>query len=399
MQRRSASPNISSVDGKFRWDFGRGILKTDTNSLAVAPSGDGGEPGDIQKAVDYVLEQGGGTIYLRNGTYLPDSDIILPSNINLIGESQYATIIDFNSQGYQIKAEGTNAYTTGTAAATNRSATVTGTGTAWTTAMIGQVIWLRGIYYVITNVASATSLTIELPFEELTSTGLSYAIADPKENISIHTLTVQNSTNGNGAILYRYVNGSVIRDVAAYDSTVGLYFNFCNGIRNIGFDVIGNGTGIHVDNAGGFTFNDFFLYLSTGAGMSLNKLIGCEIANFTCSSNTGNGFTFTNCSDMGFFDATLTTNDGHGIEMSGCRDVEIFGVSIKFNLGDGIKLTSDADRTGINLVTCLSNTGYGINVASATDLDNTITSCFFSGNGAGTINNLGTTTITANNQT
>lgn len=69
----------------------------------------------------------------------------------------------------------TTIYNTGTASFTNGSTTVTGTGTSWTSAMVGQ--WIRcfetatgqtdylGRWYKITAVASATSLTISQPYE------------------------------------------------------------------------------------------------------------------------------------------------------------------------------------------------------------------------------------------
>jgi len=89
----------------------------------------------------------------------------------------------------------TTIYNTGTASFTNGSTTVTGTGTGWSSGMVGQ--WIRcyetatgqtdylGRWYKITAVGSATSLTISQPYEAplnsagtpVNMTGCRYAIA------------------------------------------------------------------------------------------------------------------------------------------------------------------------------------------------------------------------------
>lgn len=61
-------------------------------------------------------------------------------------------------------------YTTGTISdATNGSKTITGSGTSWTSAMIGRYFMIAtttgdGVWYKITAVASTTSLTLEQPY-------------------------------------------------------------------------------------------------------------------------------------------------------------------------------------------------------------------------------------------
>lgn len=68
-------------------------------------------------------------------------------------------------------------YITGTVAVTAGSTTVTGTGTVWTSGMIGRSIRLGNWYYEITAVASATSLTIARESAD-TLSGASYEIAE-----------------------------------------------------------------------------------------------------------------------------------------------------------------------------------------------------------------------------
>jgi hypothetical protein len=53
---------------------------------------------DIQVALDKVHSEGSGTVFLKAGTYYPTSDLNLYTNVNLIGESNTSTIIDFGGQ-------------------------------------------------------------------------------------------------------------------------------------------------------------------------------------------------------------------------------------------------------------------------------------------------------------
>lgn len=68
-------------------------------------------------------------------------------------------------------------YTTGTIATTSASATVTGTGTTWTSAMIGRFIQIDGLYYEISAVASTTSLTLVKP-SIITKTSATYKLGE-----------------------------------------------------------------------------------------------------------------------------------------------------------------------------------------------------------------------------
>jgi hypothetical protein len=69
-------------------------------------------------------------------------------------------------------------YQTGTAAVTNGSATVTGTGTTWTSAMVGGVFKIEGVAadYTVLSVESTTSLTLSATYTGTTAAGASYQI-------------------------------------------------------------------------------------------------------------------------------------------------------------------------------------------------------------------------------
>lgn len=69
-------------------------------------------------------------------------------------------------------------YTTGTVAMTNNSKTVTGTGTTWTSAMVGRKIRFGSdnAYYRISAVGSTTSITLEVVYQGTTDTDATYSI-------------------------------------------------------------------------------------------------------------------------------------------------------------------------------------------------------------------------------
>lgn len=69
-------------------------------------------------------------------------------------------------------------YTTGTVSVTNGSATVTGSGTTFTSAMVGRKFRIdsQSAYYTILSVASATSLTLEQNFQGDTASAQNYTI-------------------------------------------------------------------------------------------------------------------------------------------------------------------------------------------------------------------------------
>jgi hypothetical protein len=71
-------------------------------------------------------------------------------------------------------------YTTGTISLTNGSATVTGSGTTFTAAMVGRYLQATtdGYWYKISAYTSATSITLEKTFQGTTGNGLAYTIGE-----------------------------------------------------------------------------------------------------------------------------------------------------------------------------------------------------------------------------
>lgn len=74
-------------------------------------------------------------------------------------------------------------YTTGDVTVTNDSQTVTGNGTAFTSAMVGRwfTVTTDGYWYRISAVSSGTELTLETSFEGTGASGLDYRIGESPE--------------------------------------------------------------------------------------------------------------------------------------------------------------------------------------------------------------------------
>jgi len=73
---------------------------------AFVDSGGAAEFSDIQAAIDYVHALGGGKIFIKEGTYTPGGNIIMYSDIQLEGDDDDTTIIDFEDTGGELRAVG-----------------------------------------------------------------------------------------------------------------------------------------------------------------------------------------------------------------------------------------------------------------------------------------------------
>lgn len=393
---QSPAPNISNLDGKFRWDQGTGLQEFDTTSLAAKPSDPTNAESDsqnIQAIADTLEDQGGGVILLRNGTYLLDSDISITTNCILKGETGDGVILDFQNTAYQIKVVGELIYDSGTVAIDSKMTTVTGTGTGWTTALIGSSILLKGIWYVIVGVTSETELEIELPFELQDITGQSYAIANIVSGITLEEFTVQNSTHEDGAIFYRYALDVACNGITVFDSIIGVNIQDCWTVGYTDGFIVGCEIGLNIARSNTWTLYNFEVYGSSTTNVVAEELYNVSYSNFTNSTSTGDGIQLINCGNLSLYDFGMLATGGDGVSLTGCNDIEIFGANIVTSGGDGISLNGDNVRVSVHNVSLLDNGGWGINITAASDTDTILSANSFNGNGSGTINDLGTDTI------
>jgi len=110
----------------------------------------------------------------------------------------------------------------GTASFTTNSTTITGSGTAWNASLVGKWIAQSNdvAFYVITNVASATSLSISPPYRAASASGQNYILRDfppgltPLYNTGTATFTIGSSnvtgsgTSWNSGMIGSWIHAS-----------------------------------------------------------------------------------------------------------------------------------------------------------------------------------------------
>jgi hypothetical protein len=145
----------------------------------------------LYDALNEAKRVGGGSIYLKNGEYLLSDDIVLESNIYLIGEDKRNTIINLSGDN-AIKVLGDNAYRTGTISVANGDATITGAGTLWLSNLaVGDYIVFSGNYYKVLTVTDDTHIEITSNYLGNPGSGLSYFAGTFATNIIMENFTVK----------------------------------------------------------------------------------------------------------------------------------------------------------------------------------------------------------------
>lgn len=351
-------------------------------------------PGEsIQEAIDETNNRGGGRVFLTPGTYEVKSHLDLKTGVTLEGANSATTIIDFLAAAYSIRAIGTDVYDTGTISVNVNSSTVTGSGTSWTSSMIGQSISLEGLYYEITAVGGVTSLTIGTPFISTSGdgnlSGASYAIATIIDNAAVDNLTIQNSTAP--AIDLQYCDSFTSNGVVEIECQYGLKALFSSTIIKENGGCFDCEYGYFFTNSDGFSIISDLVYGTTvGDGFRATTSGDATIFNTSFSSCATNGMTFISGYNTGIVSFACNDNAGKGIELvSNTSDIEMFGAVIGGSGSDGIKLTATSDTNQIIGISFKNNGGYGVNIAASTCDNNVIVGNSFVGNTSGTINDSG----------
>jgi hypothetical protein len=346
---------------------------------------------DLSAMISPNSISGGGTITLQQETYSPTGSLSLQSNVILQGQSRDGSIIDFGSNAYSLKLYGSNIYNTGTVSVTNGTTTVTGSGTAWNSSMVGKKIFLNDTYYTVASVSSLTSLDTDSDYSGANLSGAVYSIADVIENFRIQNITVQNSS-GVGIDISNALQ-FFVEDCNVYSCGTGIKtVNVNNCLINDG-NLDSNTVNISMTDSYAWTFQDTGLSNSTGDSMTLLRCGNSVYIDNGTNNCGGNGVTLTSCKDISFALSTFSFNGGDGLEfISGNSDIQISSNSIYSNQSDGITLAASTLRTIINNNTIRGNTSYGITVADATMVDTLIVGNIFSSNGTSAVTDSGTTT-------
>lgn len=345
---------------------------------------------ELQDALNEVDVAGGGTVYLKAGTYTLTADISIPSGVTLEGVSRDDCVISCGA--YKVQIVGSNAYSTGTVSVTNGSTTVTGSGTTWTSAMAGRHILLGNEYYPIVSVEAADSMTITTYAGDDLS-GAAYVLATINIAASIKKVYI---TGGNTYGLFlQYAYEPIINDiVVANCSTAGIASQYTL-YPQLVFAAYTNGIGLLMTRTYGMLINWTIVTGSTngaGGGVYATDCSGCTFLDSAIDDNSGNGVTLIDCYNWAFISTNSNNNTKNGVELeSGCYDNQFTTFAADGNDDDGIKMTTTADRNLITTCSLTNNGGYGVNIADSTCDKNIVGLNYTS------VNDLGTNTIIMGN--
>ena len=195
---------------------------------AVVDAAGTGDYTTIQQALDAGQKR----IFIRNGTYVLKEDLIILSDILIVGEDKYNTIIDCNNSSHQITITSEALYSTGTITTTVSSNVITGSGTSWSSNLsIGDYIVFNNNIYTITAVNSNTEIEINEIYNGRTESSVAYKAGLFLTNINLENFTIQNqnlSTQGEVIDINGLIN-STIKNIIIKD---------CDNAYSLGFDIV-----------------------------------------------------------------------------------------------------------------------------------------------------------------
>lgn len=312
---------------------------------------------------DYTLPSaafaaGAKSVFVRTGTYVETTNVIIPEDGCLIGEELGGVIINF-SGAFSILIDGNGGVTetAGTVSITHGTSTVTGTGTTFTNLSPGDVILLGGLFYFIDTITNNTSLTIEATYQGTTISGQDMLGQTIIGGICIDQVIVNgSSTNG---IFLRGVRNSSIKRTAVTNCT---------------------GNNIHIEDCAYMSLESVLSESSDTHGLFIDDSFNIAIDASTFRNNALSGVYFSNNANNLVLDGcVLANNAGRGILADlGANNINVTDCITCYNNDDGIDLQNDT--LTINIVSCIScNNG-----AKGIDFDGTectVTGCVVNNNG------------------
>lgn len=346
---------------------------------------------DIQTNLDNISTAGGGTLYLRPGTYTLTADITVPAGVVLEGVSRDGVILDCASS-YAVKITGSNTYSTGTVTIANGATGVVGSGTTFTSGMVGRHILLQDAWYEITAFTDTTHITIGSAYAGSDLTTATYVLATVNFNGSINKVTVTGAT-GSG-IVCSYAMEINLDDVVVYGCGTGIDMDYVVFPR-VRATSAENGVNVNFNYVFGF-FIDYaeFSLSTTGAGVIMTNSENATFFNSSVNDNFADGINLTSCNTIAFISFDISGNGGQGVEMvSDCNDNQFAEGLISQNASDGIKMTATSDRNTLVAISMTDNGGYAINISASTCDNNQIIAPAFENNTSGNINDQGTNTF------
>lgn len=326
---------------------------------------------------DYLLPSaafnaGAKTVYIRTGTYVESSDITIPNNGVLVGETVAPVVIYFAGPfSVKIDGSGGSKEISGTISITNCTTDVIGTGTTFTNLTTDDYILLGQNFYQIASITDNTNLILSENYKGRSINNQSYVAQSMHTGVNISNLII---TNSSGTGLYmRAVRGTIIH-------CCGLLSN------NIGLEMVDSSTN---------SITSVNCYNNTIHGMSFNDSYSISLANGETYNNGSNGIDISgNSSNIVFNGALIANNNTDGVNISGTvTNVLINDCTMQRNNEKGI-------NTGINTTNVvIDGTLICYNGSSGVDFEgsnNILSNCIISYSGICGIHTGANGTITGN---
>lgn len=227
--------------------------------IAVVADIDKEDFSNIFDAVYYCNSLGGGSIFVKNGTYECQMGVAkLSSFVDIYGESLAGCILH-STYGVDTLVCGADEqvkYNTGTITLTQNSAVVVASGVSWTSAnTVGKYLMDRrtGHFYPIISREDSTHITLGEKYQGNTASGLAYVIIGMNHENSVRDLTLQTDIRFYGAIdtllenvdvvghmpVLVYAENLVFRDISLSGVVVTTNINYISNSKFIDMTVKG----------------------------------------------------------------------------------------------------------------------------------------------------------------
>lgn len=254
----------------------------------------------LQNVIDnLVTDNGGGIIFLQKATYLLDQDLIIPSDVKLIGVGSGGSIINFQNQAFQIKIVGD---------------------------AMNHVVspYLEGI-----TVKNSSISLIKLDYVDNfagkdieTINGL---IGFEALNLEILNFEIFSSVSCPTGISISNCDGMTLNNMAVEGFAVnGFIFDTINNATFINSSAVdGTGAGIQMINCSDFTLDSYSLVNIVGVGMILDGVSVMSASSGTLEDCTEDGLKIQNITkNCQFVTSNFNDNGGWGVNIVGsdCED-------------------------------------------------------------------------------
>lgn len=266
-------------------------LNVGQSVLSISPTD------DLQDAIDMVDSNGGGVVYLKGGTYDLVNNIVIPSNVHIVGVGSGGSILDFGGTAHQVQAIGT---------------------------AMDQVVSvkLQGI-----TIQNSSTALLKLDYC-LNFSGNDITVMDGLKGIEATNMEIFNfdtfsSDTCDTGIDLSTCDSMTLNNMAVTGATVGGFiFDTVNNATYINSSVdTSTGVGISMTDCGDFTLDSYSLVDITGIGMLCDNTTVMSAASGTIANCSSDGVRLQNgTSNCQFVTSNFNDNGGYGVNITtaGC---------------------------------------------------------------------------------